>query len=575
MLKIIYYSSTNPTEPKIIELNPETSENFECKVGRENSCSMILPSPEVSRSHGAFSLISGRYHFTDLNSKFGTKVNNNPIPQNIPIPISSGDVLQIADFVLELVSINTGEDVTDGGVAPSVIDVTDDSDLTIPAEQDGARPKPSVVTPVIEPVATEVSSPVKQDQSHDILHLGTSENGRWTGGELSVKCVRVINETSDVKTFSFISDPPILFTYKPGQFVTLDLDINGEQVFRSYSISSTPSRPHTLEITVKRVASPEKHLPPGLVSNWLHDNIQVGSQIKLDGAMGRFTCFDNTNQKLLMISAGSGITPMMSMSRWIYDTCANSDVVFLHSACNGQDMIFRQELELMAAKQSNFHLALTLTKPVPGQIWSGLKGRITPQMLQVITPDFSDRIVYVCGPNPFMKHTKAMLKELNFPMENYYEESFGGAKKSKKSSVNSVDNLQAIPVGTTIRSFGISAFLDKLKINDSLAARADIPAASKPVSVAKSPKSCLIFSKTGKEVPCDGEESILEVAEQAGIKMRSGCRAGSCGACKKLKLEGTVKMEGFDPEALNSSDQQAGYILTCISFPIGRVAVDV
>lgn len=570
MLRIIYYSSTNPTEPKIIDLAPETSENFECKVGRENSCSLILPSPEVSRSHGLFSLISGRYHFTDLNSKFGTKINNDPIPQNIPIPISSGEVLQIADFVLELVSINTGEDVTGGRTAPNVFD---DSELTIPEEQDGshARPKPSVVTPVIEVLQT----PVKQDQSHDVLPVGTSENGRWTGGELTVKCVRVINETNDAKTFSFISDPPILFTYKPGQFVTLDLDINGEQVFRSYSISSTPSRPHTLEITVKRVAATEKHLPPGLVSNWLHDNIQVGSQIKLDGAMGKFTCFDNTNQKLLMISAGSGITPMMSMSRWIYDTCSNSDVVFLHSACNGQDIIFRQELELMAAKQSNFHLAITLTKPVPGQVWSGLKGRITPQMLQVIAPDFSDRIVYVCGPNPFMKHTKAMLKELNFPMENYYEESFGGAKKSKQSSVNPVDNSQAIPVGTTIRSFGISAFLDKLKINDSLAARVDIPAATKSVSVAKSPKSCLIFSKTGKEVPCDGEESILEVAEQAGIKMRSGCRAGSCGACKKLKLEGTVKMEGFDPEALNSTEQQAGYILPCISFPIGRVAVDV
>jgi glycine betaine catabolism B len=560
MLKIIYYNSKNPTDSRVIELNPETSENFECKVGRENNCSLILPSTAVSRIHGVFSLISEHYHFTDLVSKVGTKLNNELIPKSQAIALKTGDILQIANFVLEIISIDLAQDST------IMID-RDDSELTIPIEKLAASKVCVPSTP-----ATPIDQP---DDHHEALPVAlpietskeTSTHRQWTGGKLTVKCVRVTNETSEAKTFTFVTDPAILFTYKPGQFVTLELEINGKKVFRSYSISSTPSRPHTLEITVKRVPAPENHLPPGLVSNWLHENI-------LDGAMGKFTCFGSTNQKLLMISAGSGITPMMSMSRWIYDTCGNSDVMFLHSACNGSDIIFRQELELMATKEHNFHLAITLTKPIPGQVWTGLKGRITPQMLQVITPDFSDRTVYVCGPSPFMKHTKAMLKELGFPMENYHEESFGGTKKFKKSSANTINDSQPISATTTTR-FGISAFLDNLQLKETSSMKLDNPSAVKTVNPPKSTQSCIVFAKADKEVLCDGEESILEVAEQAGIKMRSGCRAGSCGACKKLKLEGNVKMENFDPEALNPTEQQAGYILTCISFPLGRVVMDV
>lgn len=518
-------------------------------VGRSSTCGIVLNSPEVSRMHAKIGLKDGQYYFSDLASKDGSRLNNQVMLANQASELKAGDILRIADFILEI----------------EAIAFVSEEDATI------IDPRRTIVAPPA-PV------PLEPSQYMPVALVDPTQMTRWTKGELTVKCVRIIDETPDAKTFAFVTDPPTLFSYKPGQFVTLDLDIDGEQVLRSYSISSTPSRPHTLEITVKRVPAPdnEPNVPRGLVSNWLHDNLTVDSEIKLSGPLGKFTCFANPSQKLLFISAGSGITPMMGMSRWVYDTASDCNIVFLHSARSRQDIIFHQELELMASRQPNFHLAITTTRNEAGQNWVGLRGRITESMLQMVAPDFRDRTVYVCGPDSFMQGTKTLLDSIGFPMQNYYEESFGGAKKKKAAPESkSVDAPPAI--SPTPKAFGIGAFLENLQ--PVFAPVANAPAiAAAPVAAPSAPsasKVAVVFAKSGKEVACDGEESILEIAEQAGVKIRSSCRVGSCGTCKKLKKEGTVKMEDFDPEALEPSEQEAGFILTCVSFPRDRVVMDV
>ena len=114
---------------------------------------------------------------------------------------------------------------------------------------------------------------------------------RWQKGKILVRCVEVIDDTHDVKTFRLIANPPVLFTFKPGQFLTLELQIDGKPVHRSYTISSTPSRPHALELTVKRVAG-------GRVSNWLHDNLHVGDSLSVKGPGGSFSFFDHPARKM-------------------------------------------------------------------------------------------------------------------------------------------------------------------------------------------------------------------------------------------------------------------------------------
>ncbi|WP_287296515.1 2Fe-2S iron-sulfur cluster-binding protein [Moorena sp. SIO2C4] len=489
---IINYQ-TNELQEKT--LKPATGIQGEYLIGRHPSCDLVLDSPVVSRVHGRILCIRGQCFFTDLGSTDGSRINNEEVDVNQNWLLKEDDIIRIGEFVLlvkdlQLYGSNQEANLVDGN-----------------------------------------SPGIKQ----------------WTKGEITVRCVQVINETDDVKTFRFVAEPPILFSYKPGQFVTLDLEIDGKPVKRSYSISSAPSRPHTLEITVKRVPAPADapDVPAGLVSNWLHDNIKVGSEVRLNGPMGKFTCADHRADKLLFISAGSGITPIMSMSKWLCDTGADVDVVFVHSARSPQDIIFHQKLQLMAALHPNFKLAITTTRPELDQAWSGYTGRLNEAMLAEMAADFRDRIVYVCGPNPFMAGVKEMLAGLDFPMENYHEESFGGKKPSKKKAAATTPE----PVKGEDRP--------RLHLVES-------PSTSNEPTV--------VFAESGKEVTCDAEDVILDVAEQEGVPLPSGCRMGACGACKRKLIEGKVEYDE-QPDALEEDERQQGMILTCVARPVGRVVV--
>lgn len=478
-------------------LKPEMMQQGEFLLGRAANCNLVLDGADISRVHGRIKFQQGEYHYSDLGSANGSRINNQMVQENQSYCLKVDDLIRIGDFVLmvETVEVNASQGET------------------------------------------------------SIWRKLSGERQIWSKGDLTVRCIRVTDETADVKTFTFVADPPVLFQYQPGQFVTLDLEINGESVMRSYSISSTPSRPHTLEITVKRVASPldKPETPPGLVSNWLHDQIKVGSRVKLSGPLGKFTCMPNPAKKLLLISAGSGITPMMSMSRWIADTGTDSDIVFFHCARTPRNIIFRQELELMAARLPNFRPVISVTRSEPGQPWFGFTGRLTEAMLHTIAPDFPERTVYVCGPNDFMQSVKTMLEGLAFPMQNYYEESFGAPKKAKPTAPTPPSSASPLPLPSP---------------------------PSSPSSYTPTPsKPAVFFAQSNQEVADDSAESILELAEQAGIKIRSNCRQGVCGACKKRKLEGAIKYES-EPDGLDPAEQEAGYILTCVAAPVGRVVVE-
>jgi glycine betaine catabolism B len=540
MPEIIIIDTRKPQETQAMLLDPENQLNQECLLGRDDRCCIVLNDSLASRTHGKIACRNGSYYFCDLGSKNGSKINNKDAQLNQEYLLKPSDTITIGNHLLWVKAIAGMEVAT----------------------------APQPLTPAqYMPLAT----------------IDPSSLETWTQGTKQVKCVQIINETADVKTFTFVCQPPVKFNYQPGQFVTLNLDINGKSVKRSYSISSTPSRPHSLEITVKRVPADEPGAPPGLVSNWLHDNLKVGSQIEINAPMGKFTNFANPTAKVLFISAGSGITPMMSMSRWICDTVSNVDMVFLHSARSPEDIIFRQELEMMSTRYPNFKLAITVTRPTPGQPWYGYTGRINETILPAIASDYLQRTVYVCGPNPFMEATKSLLQKLNFPMENYYEESFGG-KKPKKKPIPTVptDPKTAIlpppvaeipapilqppvaeipaPDYETNPDFEASTIAPTSIVNS-------IPV-SAPAPASPSSSPVIVLAKSGQEIACDGEEPILDVAEAEGADLPFGCRMGACGACKVKKLEGEVIYE-------DDVNCEEGFILTCVAKPLGRVAIEV
>ena len=340
-------------------------------------------------------------------------------------------------------------------------------------------------------------------------------------GKIPVRCIQVIEETADVKTFRFVSDPPKLFRYFPGQFVTLEIPIDGNIVRRSYTISATPSRPHALSVTVKRVDQ-------GQISNWLHDNLRVGSTLFLTGPNGTFTCIPDDPGPYLFISGGSGITPVMSMSRWLCDTTPDADVHFLHFARSPDDLIFAQELELMQRNHPGFRCQFVCSKVNEGSNWSGPTGRISPENLTQLVPDLKSRAVYLCGPVGFMDATRAMLEQqLGFDMTRFHQEIFGGVPRRD-------------PAAAAVHA-------DKL--------------------------AKIMFSHSKIEVDCKGSDYILDVALDRGLEVAYSCRAGQCGTCKVTLLEGSVEHDSRN--ALTSDDEKEGYILACQARPLGRIVVDI
>ncbi|MEL6813564.1 MAG: 2Fe-2S iron-sulfur cluster-binding protein [Cyanobacteria bacterium J06598_3] len=489
--------NTNTNDVYTAEIAPRSPQQSECLIGRHPDCDLVLDGPAVSRVHGRVLFDTDQCFFTDLGSTDGSRLNNEEICVNHTYAIAPDDVIRIGDFALIVESLR-------------------------PADQARLNNSPA--------------------------------NNRWssdTPGEITARCVQIIQETHDVKTFRFVAEPELLFNFKPGQFVTLKLPItdnNNKPILRSYSISSSPSRPHTLDITVKRVGPASDGLPPGKVSNWLHDQLEVGATLTLQGPYGTFNCIDHPADKLLLISAGSGITPMMSISQWLSDRAATTDITFIHAARTPHDIIFRQRLELLAAQHPNFKLALTLTKDTPSLPWAGFRGRLNPALLQAICPDFTNRTTFVCGPAGFMESTKALLQAQNFPMENYYEESFGGPP-TPSSKPNSTQTSKTPPIPP-------------------------LPTPHSPTPNSPSPHSppAVEFTASGKTIPCDDTETLLDAAEQAGITLPSGCRMGSCGACKHQIADGEVCYD-VEPRGLSEGDRTSGHVLTCIAKPVGKVVL--
>ncbi len=351
-------------------------------------------------------------------------------------------------------------------------------------------------------------------------------------------CRQVRQETADVKTFVFSARKPCLFRFKPGQFLTLELSIGGETIHRSYTISSSAARPYRLSITVKRV-------PGGPVSNWLHDTLKPGDEIRAVGPMGDFTLPETgaASTKYLFLSGGSGITPSMSMTRTLADLGEDTDIVFIHAARSPSDVIFRHELDLMARHAQRLRVAHTCEALTGEPGWPGFTGRVSLAMLQLMAPDLMERTVYVCGPSPFMAAVRSMLEGAGFDMARYNQESFNFEELG-------LDAQPSAPEAAPAEA-------------------APVPEAAAPVAAATFK---VAFAKTGKTIDCSADTTILDAARRSGVRLPASCARGLCGTCKSKKVSGEVTMKHAGGIRQREIDQ--GQILLCCSKPTSDLVID-
>jgi glycine betaine catabolism B len=405
--------------------------------------------------------------------------------------------------------------------------------------------------PAVQGAAGLVTSRVTQPLFWDALPA------RWdSDADETLECCQVRDETHDVKSFFFRAPSERAFVFEPGQFITLELDIDGESINRCYTISSPPTRPHTISITVKRV-------PGGKVSNWLHDNLRAGTKIRVLGPSGEFTCARHPARKFLFLSAGSGITPLMSMSRAHHELGEDSDIVFVHSARTPDDIIFARELDLIASNQAHFRTAFVCERVGARTNWPGVTGFLTLPLLKLIAPDFMEREIFICGPAPYMQAVRHLLDEGGFDRRHYHEESFSFETVSEVAAqlttAHVADALQYASVPVTSESFA-----------ETRAEASGFDPA--PVPVETETRFKVSFAKSHREIECGSGQHVLDAAKKAGVRLPASCTQGMCGTCKVKLVSGEVSMKHAGGIRQREIDQ--GMVLLCCSKPLTDLVVD-
>jgi len=332
-------------------------------------------------------------------------------------------------------------------------------------------------------------------------------------GFVQVPVINVIRETEDIATFRMVR--PDGFEFKPGQFLTVRVNVDGKPVARCYTISSPPEATGYLEISVKR---------QGLLSGTLHSTVRPGSMIAINAAAGGFTYPAGDDRSVVLIAGGVGITPMTCMLRHAVQADPTRPVTLLYSVHTNRDVAFREELRLLGARNPQVKLVVTTTRgPHETEFFSG---RIDRRMIQDHVDDPANTIFMICGPAPMIDAMKSALAELGVPAAQIRSEAFEAAVASA-SATDAPSKVSAV-VAPAASGF-------QLQLVDS-----------------------------GTTLTASPGSTILETCEEAGVALPVVCRAGVCGSCRTRLADGRVRCES---ELLDANDRADGYILPCVSWP--------
>lgn len=344
----------------------------------------------------------------------------------------------------------------------------------------------------------------------------------------SLKVLEVKEETANAKSVAF--DVPLdlyeAYNYKPGQYLTLKFNLNGEEVRRSYSLCSSPVIEEPLKVGVKRVKG-------GLVSNHINDNIKPGDIVEVMQPDGRFfaNVKEDNYKTYYLFAAGSGITPILSILRTVLYTEERSYVHMIYGNSNQETVMFKDQLDKL---QEEFpeRLILVHTLSRPKSSWSDLwksssdkefrKGRVDEEAVKWFInqyPPYAQNVeYYICGPGSMIENTQKTLQSIDVPNERIFIESFGGGTSKDTTEAVANAKLTAKLHGETIATI--------------------IP--------------------QGK--------TILRTLISEGKEPPYSCEGGVCSTCLCKVTKGRVHMK--NNLALEEKEVAKGYALSCQSIPL-------
>jgi 3-ketosteroid 9alpha-monooxygenase subunit B len=327
----------------------------------------------------------------------------------------------------------------------------------------------------------------------------------------SLRVAALIDETPDAKSI-VLEVPGMLapaFVHRPGQFLTLRLDVGGGPVERCYSLSSAPEVEKIHKVTVKRV-------PGGVLSPWLHERLKVGDRVEVKPPEGRFV-LDEADAPLLMFAGGSGITPVISIIKSALASTRRR-VRLVYANRNLTSIIFHEELERLArAYRGRLEVVHRL---------DDAQGPFEASVVAGAVAGLNDPSVFVCGPAPFM----ALVER-------------------------TVIAAGASPDRVRIERFTLSG---------PLAAAQSGPA----TGAAPGTPEFIDIELRGEHhrVPYTKGKTLLQTARDGGLDAPYSCEEGFCGSCASDLLEGRVEMATCD--ALTEAEQKNGMIVACQSRPL-------
>ena len=356
----------------------------------------------------------------------------------------------------------------------------------------------------------------------------------------------VISERADEAdgVCSFVLTPhdrKPLQPFKPGQYITFRVNIPGREkpVVRCYSLSSCFNH-QSYRIGIKRVASPpdSPSAPPGLVSNYFHEQLSVGDILDLQAPSGRFFLDLEKERPAVLIGGGIGVTPLLSMAHSVANSDSRREVLIFYGVRDRDTHAYKAELEDLAEKHPNIRLVVSYSQPAAkDELGEGRDyhhtGHITIELLRSYLRS-TNYEVYICGPPSMMESLVDPLRKWGAATKDIHTEAFGPAtvSKSVEKAVSTMPNTES-----------------------------GQPAAARQVNFAKSNKSCVWKG---------GGETLLDLASDNGVSIDSGCRAGNCGTCGVAVKSGQVRYLselGMDPD-------EGSTCLTCVALPDSDVVLD-
>ena len=343
----------------------------------------------------------------------------------------------------------------------------------------GARPKVSKARRTAMRAMRTFFTPLMPDDYLEMI------NPLWSTEELRGRVERLERRSADTVTI-IIKPGADWDRHRPGQYLRVGVIVDGVHHWRAYSLTSEPSDDF-VSITPKLV-------PEGKVSPHLTTKLQPGTIVRLGGVEGDFTLPDPRPEKPLFISAGSGITPIMSMLRALDQEGGMDDVVIVHSAHHREDVIFRDWLEETDRRSNGFRMHLQLTDE---------QGRMSPEDLERICPDWRERQTFLSGPGDMLD-----------AMEEYWERE-GDPKRLRMERFQPKAGLSEEGEGGEI-----------------------------------------VFLASDTKTEASGGTPILVAGEEAGLELAFGCREGICHTCVGTLCSGKVrdlrngKVYGTDGETI-------------------------